>query len=566
MLVSLCPCGVILAATLETLADAFQTSGEWIAAAADNFDGGNGTRENPYRIATPEQLAHLAKIVTDDNFCGGAHFKLTSDIDLTGKRWTPIGPMTGDAGFAGQFDGGGHSITGLKIVASDDAGLFRTISAEGAVSNLRVSSADVTGKNRVGVIASRNIGTVTNCRADGVVSGNSFVGGIAGSNLRSVISSSTWGGSVWGNTIGGIAGFNLNGTLKFNKSSGKFTGKDYIGAICGLNAGVIDSCSAEGVVSGELRIGGIAGVNFDKISHCESNATVTGGRRSSAGGIAGANRHKESSIKLIFSSDYAGQVLDHGFSLRGSDYARQVLDHGFSLRESSIENCAANGAVHGAFAGGIAAINAGASIRGCTVKMNVSGKISSGGVVAANKGRIENCTAEGDVTCMAFPGGIAGWNINDYAGLLVDIRGRGEIKGCFARNRVTAANNNKPLDAFTSALTFGMSAGGIAGVNEYGAAVMDCSYDADISGQRREIGFDEPLVMYESMGYLLVEHDGRTMILLLVIGAVTILATILYFIARHKTSRGKTRGVWLRNASALVLAINFALVAWLNVR
>ena len=69
--------------------------------AADDYDGGNGTAEDPYQIATPEQMLLLAQ-QTNEGTGGDAYYILTNDIDLEGNLgfiWTPIGnfnnPFTG---------------------------------------------------------------------------------------------------------------------------------------------------------------------------------------------------------------------------------------------------------------------------------------------------------------------------------------------------------------------------------------------------------------------------------------------------------------------------------------
>ena len=71
---------------------------------ASQFAGGDGTPENPYKIATAEQL----KAVGDNR---RAHYVLIDDIDLGGETnpWTPIGSDENYA-FTGTFDGNGHTI------------------------------------------------------------------------------------------------------------------------------------------------------------------------------------------------------------------------------------------------------------------------------------------------------------------------------------------------------------------------------------------------------------------------------------------------------------------------
>ena len=91
LVLSLC----MVAACLPVVASAEDApQGLWTDSAADSFDGGSGTKEDPYQIATAEQLALLAKDVNSgvaDKTHGGEYFILTADIDLSGHVWTPLG-------------------------------------------------------------------------------------------------------------------------------------------------------------------------------------------------------------------------------------------------------------------------------------------------------------------------------------------------------------------------------------------------------------------------------------------------------------------------------------------
>ena len=50
------------------------------------FDGGNGTSQSPYLVATAEQLNQVRHHLDE-------HFKQTADIDLAvHHNWPPIGP------------------------------------------------------------------------------------------------------------------------------------------------------------------------------------------------------------------------------------------------------------------------------------------------------------------------------------------------------------------------------------------------------------------------------------------------------------------------------------------
>ena len=155
------------------------------AAEAPLFGGGTGTQEDPWLIASQEDLTALAEFLNSGNAeqfdadaagvgnCHGYYFKQTADIDLTGVTWEPIG-YSGSYYFAGNYDGGGHSITNAVSTGKVDpdgfatAGIFGWV-AFGSVENLHVKNANfvATGQNNysyVGGIAGVCYGSsIINC-------------------------------------------------------------------------------------------------------------------------------------------------------------------------------------------------------------------------------------------------------------------------------------------------------------------------------------------------------------------------------------------------------------------
>ncbi len=130
---------------------------------ADSYAGGDGSKTNPYEIATAEQLAKLARDVNNGNTFRGKYFKLTADIDLSGGIWMPIGKYynygnSNNRLFFGKFDGNGHVIKNMHIQwedADDNAksvwGLFSTLQGESStnlttVTNLIIENATVEKK------------------------------------------------------------------------------------------------------------------------------------------------------------------------------------------------------------------------------------------------------------------------------------------------------------------------------------------------------------------------------------------------------------------------------------
>ena len=94
--------------------------GEWTDYVADSFASGTGTKEDPYIINSPEQLAKLAKdinsgIADQEYTHNKEYFLLGNDIDLSAHRWIPIGSGTSTSSFhsfTGNFDGANKTNSG----------------------------------------------------------------------------------------------------------------------------------------------------------------------------------------------------------------------------------------------------------------------------------------------------------------------------------------------------------------------------------------------------------------------------------------------------------------------
>lgn len=146
---------------------------------ADSYAGGDGSKTNPYEIATAEQLAKLARDVNNGNTFRGKYFKLTADIDLSGGIWMPIGKYynygnSNNRLFFGKFDGNGHVIKNMHIQWEDVDdkkaksvwGLFSTLQGESStnlttVTNLIIEDARVEKKREFKLDGpSYNVGVV----------------------------------------------------------------------------------------------------------------------------------------------------------------------------------------------------------------------------------------------------------------------------------------------------------------------------------------------------------------------------------------------------------------------
>ena len=159
-----------------------------------------------YSVYTPDGLTEWAKAAQNDP---SLNCTMTTDIDLTGKEWTPIGMSRG---YTGTFDGQGHTITGLNISPTEDAAaLFHNIDGDGKVMNLQLKGVTYNGSTAMGGIATGNYGTIIACSVTGTLTNtanNGDVGGIAATNLGNITACWFSGTITGGSRIGGIAGSN----------------------------------------------------------------------------------------------------------------------------------------------------------------------------------------------------------------------------------------------------------------------------------------------------------------------------------------------------------------------
>lgn len=293
----------------------------WITYAAENYAGGTGTADDPYQIATPEQLAKLA---ADTNSAVGGrvpegtdYFRLTADIDLSGKLWTPIGAHMGGnsmAAFYGHFDGNGKAISNMTVDMRGRAvseitpsGLFGAIVAnhtDYTVQNLTISGAKVYAfetkdaslddyVNSAGVLAAyiaaggggNGCPIIKNCKvSDSLVNGIEKVGGLFGNVSYAQISDCSISDTeVTGNGwTGGFVGYGFlceinNGSVENGTVNGTWSTGGFAGVISG---GTVENCTVSGEVAAtDWRCGGFVGYmeQFDNglaMKNCSTTATV----------------------------------------------------------------------------------------------------------------------------------------------------------------------------------------------------------------------------------------------------------------------------------------------------
>lgn len=208
------------------------------------FNGGLGTKENPYLIATTAQLDSVHNHLTN-------HYKLLNDIDLSAySNWTPIGNEINY--FSGSFNGNGHIISNLNITTNSfyQAGLFgyfKPLLPGDSISNLGIINGNMNEFETEGLIVGViQGGVIFRCFAHGDIIENSYsnIGLIVGNAISSTISNCYTIGSIaslWYN--GGIVGIASNSTIEYCFSSASIEDGNNSGGIAGrIQNSVIQNC------------------------------------------------------------------------------------------------------------------------------------------------------------------------------------------------------------------------------------------------------------------------------------------------------------------------------------
>ena len=302
------------------------------ALADSGFAGGTGTSEDPWQIASAEQLDLIR-----GNLAG--HYVLIADIDLSGyENWEPIGAFRPrsdapedaevphpDYAFTGRFDGAGHTISNLTVSAASpmEAGLFGcasgTENGEARISGFTLENISVSGFYLVGGAVGLQfmkckVSDIT-LRGENQLSGAQGIGGIVGTGFD-LISNCTAAAEI---TVlgddGACAGIIAGGTTMSSIVNCEAVGGRIVaegnatwgfGAICGAPWGApeITGCKVSGTsitVSGQGNrlVGGLVGFGgtYDpsspaRISGCTvENITITVSDTTKAvGGLIGGGK------------------------------------------------------------------------------------------------------------------------------------------------------------------------------------------------------------------------------------------------------------------------------------
>ena len=338
-----------------------------------------GQWEYSTNIANTHQLQLMAMDL-------GASYRLTSNIDFSsglavGGRYpgmwsssgfSPIGDYSTQ--FAGSFDGQGRVISNLAInlPSTNYVGLFGYIRTGGAVSNVSLQAATITGQDRVGILAGRRGGPSAMLRRP--------------ARSRPEASAADWQAKSSGSVANSWAAVTVAGTTTTSSSMGGLVGWNNAG-------GTIQDSYATGNVTagtGGTRAGGLTAQSNGSILRSYATGAVSGGSQG-VGGLVGFNTGA-----TIVNSYATGAVTATAF-------AGGLV--GFSSTGATIVNSHATGAVTTtSLGGGLVGINAaGASIDRsyATGAVNVTSStiatLTGGGLVGNNSGAVTQSYATGAV-------------------------------------------------------------------------------------------------------------------------------------------------------------------------
>ena len=302
------------------------------ASAETTFEGGSGTAEDPWQIATAEQLNRVREDLT-------AHYILTADIDLSDyENWEPIGAFQSlsdapedaevphpDYAFTGSFDGGGNTISNLTVAgaAPMGAGLFGCASGteqgDAFIGSFTLENVNVSGFYLVGgAVGLQFMGCKVSDIAlvgENKLTGMQGIGGIVGTGFDLISGCSATADITAMGDDGACAGLIAGGTTMSSIENCRAIGGSItaegnavwgFGAICGAPWGApqIRDCTASDTViritgEGNRLVGGLLGFagsydpeNPAQIVGCKvENVTLeVSDSTDSVGGLVGAGK------------------------------------------------------------------------------------------------------------------------------------------------------------------------------------------------------------------------------------------------------------------------------------
>lgn len=466
------------------------TSGKW------------GSETNPYVISTPVHLANLSGIVNGtqialntivgsdggavtaddvvatDNTYANCYFVVTTDINMSGVDFTPIGRDTSHY-FRGLFYGGTNGYTGERVqrtitnLAINDStldyiGLFGYVWQNGkqytrpTIEYITIgNSCSFVGRNYVGgVVAHGQDVTISHCYNYATVTGNDKVGGIVGYNFGATV----------------INGTTNHGTVKGHDYVGGIAGEADWGGLTGTDDAIIAN---NGTVEGNNYVGGIVGYLWTTYSIVlAKNQNQVVGKNYVGGIVGGLKYHNEYNNSIAYSTN-TGTIGNTSSSSNVGGIIGGCVDNQIDFK---IENCSNNGnidAKNANFVGGVAgSLKGKVTITNCENAYSISGKENVGGLV----GNIEGGAA---ITTSGNSGAVNGYK--HLGGFVGYAKSSGSVLSIEGTSTAPLVNGGKVTSAIPSGSSSANNDGGIAGFVGYldgdsNLTISHCVNNGEIQG------------------------------------------------------------------------------------
>lgn len=380
---------------------------------------GSGTAADPYQIGNADQLMWFAAKVNGSTKTSTSSLcaKLTSDIDLAGKEWTPIGCCNSNSDcvyYGGTFDGAGHTVSGLTINnAKKYQALFGYVKG-GTIQDLTVkgsvSSSATSSPYAAGIVSYGNPVTIKNCtnEVDVTASAKGYAAGVCaylgtGSKMESCANKGSVSG--YGDYVGGVAGTVTGSTTTitgcFNHgvviNTGKPGSMNYCtgGIAGGIATGVtVERCGNTGNITSTLkRTGGIAGSAGGTINDCFNTGTITG--IYGVGGIAGDSGTSDAKVAGCYNTgDVKGVSPSASFKDTNAKGIGGIIGGvGGTRYKASVSGCYNMGTVSNAST--LTDITVG-GIVGCSAAKTYSGTATENLMTVTNCWYLDTTAAQGD--------------------------------------------------------------------------------------------------------------------------------------------------------------------------
>lgn len=452
-------------------------------ASDDLFSGGSGTEDDPYIVASPEDLLHVSSHLS-------AYFLQVSNISLDGYAVLPIGSARSP--FMGNYNGNGFTISGIVINMEDVEYLGLFGYSQGTITGVHINDSQISGystnKNIYGAtLVAYNAGTVLECSVAATVQMST-----KGERL------SAYSGGICAISDSKISNCSFSGNVISKVSY--IDSEAYSGGICAKGSAEdcrnTGSISSEAAPSSDAYSGGIVAFARGPLSNCYNNGKIsaTNAKYSYAGGIAGDcyngtimscknDGEVYAETKYSYAETYSGGICGKNYGAvsfcenAGAIHANSSSSHvrvggvsGYSY--ANVEDCKNSGRIFGnsitydAHTGGIVGTT-GNYVRRC-INMGTVSADGNGDYSLGSTGGIVGLLQYGTVLQSGNYGVVRGVGLADkldcFAGGVVGDTSEGTIIDCYNHGSVTLDYQGENVH----------NAGSCGGI--YGESGSTCSY------------------------------------------------------------------------------------------